>query len=242
MTDNLRSEHASWATSDDRADGRKAAEGTPPGTAAQPWTDERSGAAGVPGADAWTDGDEVDWAGERKPTDAPWLGLVWGVVALLLVAVGVWILFGREALLWAGPAYAAVMAVCLWFGIRLRRRLAAETGIAPHRLPVLVRRIRDERLPRDPRHRRAMAVLARRQVTWTMPLWLYLVAPGAMLLNVVIQAVEGNWWAAAVYCVAAGCFTGSAFLVRRNRGRAVRVLDRIEGSPDAGPGPRGEDA
>ncbi|GHH32480.1 hypothetical protein [Streptomyces candidus] len=199
------------------------------------------------GGAEWALGDEVDWAGERKPTDAPWLAFVWGVVAFLLVLVGWWIVFDLEFVLWSAPVYAVVLAGCIWFGARVRRKLAAETGIPPDRFPVLVRRIRAERLPWDPRHRRAMAVLARRQVSYTMPLWMYFVVPGVMLLIVVMEAVEGNWWAAALYCVAAGCFTASGFLVRRNRDRAVRVLDRIEGTPDPAcgettPGPAGPEA
>ncbi|MFD3516217.1 hypothetical protein [Streptomyces sp. NPDC058657] len=184
---------------------------------------------------SWTEcgGDEVDWAGERKWTDAPWLIYVWVGAAFFLILAGWWIFFGRETALWAGAASAVAMAGCLGFGARARRKLVAETGVPSHRLPVLVRRIRDERLPGDPRHRRAMAVLARQQVTYTMPVWMYFLAPGAFLLNAVTQAVDGDWWAAALCCVAVGFFTAIAFTARRNGDRAARVLGLIEGT--AGP-------
>jgi hypothetical protein len=240
MTNNLRKTQGSWSESDDRADGQDPAAGLP-------GAGLRSGAEVPSGAEAPSEGDEVDWAGERKPTDAPWLNFVWAVAASLLVGAGAWILFDRETALWVAPAYTAAMAGGLWFGVRVRRKLAAEAGVPADGLPVLARRIRAERLPRDPRHRRAMAVLARRQLAHTMPMWMYFLAPGIMLLNAVMQAVEGDWWAVALCCAAAGFFVVSGFVVRRNRDHAARVLDRVEGTPDpargeAAPGPAGLEA
>jgi membrane protein implicated in regulation of membrane protease activity len=170
---------------------------------------------------------DVDWEGERRWNDRPWLlALFLAVFGGGLVALGAWLL-GPHAIVVVTVSWLALSAFSVWAGLRQRRRLSREIGIAPWQLPVVARRIQKERVPQDPQARRAMGLLIGRQRKWAArSRWMWPVLTAIYLLNAVQQWNQNRGLAVVWLCAVIPSFA-MFFIYRRTTGRFDRVAARL---------------
>ncbi|MFR9722859.1 hypothetical protein ACL02R_05720 [Streptomyces sp. MS19] len=179
-------------------------------------------------------GGDIDWEAERRPLDQPWVFLgalaAAGAVAAVLIA---WLADAPRAL-GLGAAWV------LWTGLTAamsrfaRRTYASQVGVPPARLPVLLRRIRQERIPRDPAARREMALLVRQQRRqlarrW----WFWPLLTGMFLVTSAAQWLAGRDAAALMWVVLAALLIPGYLMSRRMLLHVRRVGVRLGQERDA---------
>lgn len=180
-----------------------------------------AGACGVP--------DEVDWQGEHRWYDRPWVPvglsvLLVGGMAAVLLRVG---LGGAGAVGGVAGAVGGIVGG-VWAGARVRREITRETGLSRQQLPVVARRLRKEHLPADRRVQRAMDLLASRQLrqlrqgrrTFPLLFGLYVLLGADMLTS-------GNTAFGLFWLLLAAFMLVAVASRRRTLARLVRVRARL---------------
>ncbi|MBW1603156.1 hypothetical protein JJV70_13790 [Streptomyces sp. JJ66] len=183
---------------------------------------------------------DIDWEGERRWYDGTWAVAFRAVmVTSLVVPLFAWVLVDAEQLSgfadWPldarlGLGFAVwllVASVGVPLGLYLRHRLARRVGVTLRRLPVLVRRLRQERVPRDPVARRAMAQLVRLQrAQLRQTRWAVFSAPLYLLLALLSWFVDLPRQMAMFLALAVGALW-LPFSYRRITARLDRVEERL---------------
>lgn len=154
----------------------------------------------APGEFGQIDG-QIDWQAERRLTDRPWVQVALTLVITSAVVVAVNLLlyavWGHPSTGGMGGGIGAVL-VGLWTARRTRRQVAEESGLSPWQVPIVGRWLRKGRVPTDPKARRAMTALVRRQQRaslqgrWAMPVLMTLFALGGVVLLVTGDVALGG--------------------------------------------------
>ncbi|WP_052849940.1 hypothetical protein [Streptomyces avicenniae] len=178
-------------------------------------------------------GDEPDWEGERRALDSPWLLMgVLGALGAVTAVVVAWAADAPQAL-GLGAAWAVWMALSAGLSRAASRTYASEIGVPPARLPVLARRIRQERIPRDPAARRAMARLVRRQRRQLgRSRWIWPLLSAVFLATSAVQWQAGRDTAALLWVMTAALLIPLYLSSRRALQHVRRVGVRLGQEPD----------
>ncbi|MBW1603155.1 hypothetical protein JJV70_13785 [Streptomyces sp. JJ66] len=176
---------------------------------------------------------DIDWEGERRWYDSNWAVIGW---VFLLACIGVpaqSAISGNSPWISAGPWVGGLGAVIAIVPYQ-RRRLARQLGIRERQVPVLTRLMNQERIPRDPKARRAMAELVRRthpNVRRGRWVWPVLATLFALLTVPAVMSGEPVYMSAGVFTTVG--MAGLAVYSHRATARLVRLKARLgeEGVP-----------
>ncbi|MFJ4878400.1 hypothetical protein ACIP93_24760 [Streptomyces sp. NPDC088745] len=176
----------------------------------------------------------IDWEAEGRWHDTRPASFVAVTVVGCAVAAGVCWAAGNTGWVRVMALGLVLSVLGAWLNDRMMVSLQRRTGVSVRHAAVLLRHLRQERIPHDPRDRRVMAELVRMQIGRQRPVtgWAAVTGLAVFVLLAAFMLVAGH------VVLAVGTGVLAVALIRQYRGAArVRArlarMERVLAEPDA---------